>query len=184
MQAGAAETRAREIGRTAIVSVRTGQLLIVLGAVLVGIAIMNDTAPGRGLNAAGAVAWVAAAGVLGWSLRMEPRAGRLMVYATAAALVLAVLVRPSDLTGAVIGFGAAGAAVALLASRQPVGWAMLIPAIYLPAHLAVAITRSIAGGMATLRTEPPPTAAVVPLAMVLAAALAGWVVGRVRNRGA
>ncbi len=184
MRARAVESRAGDFERPAIVSVRTGQLLNVLGAVMVGIAIMNDSALGRGLNGAAALVWVVAAGVLGWTLRSEPRAGRLLTTAFAAALVLAIVIRPSDLMGAVIGFGAAGAMVAMLATRQPVGWAMLIPAIYLPAHLAVAITRSLAGGMTTLRTEPPPTAAVVPLAMVLAAALAGWVIGQVRNRGA
>jgi hypothetical protein len=105
-----------------------------------------------------------------------------MAAALGAAVILAVLVRPNELVGALIGFGAAGVVVALLAPRRPMSWAVLVPALYLPAHLVVAISRSLLSGTPSVRTEPPPTAPFVPLVMVLVAALMGWLVGALRDR--
>lgn len=161
---------------------RLAQGLIVLAAVLVGLAIILDSGFGRVLNGIGAAAWVASAVLLVWSLRSEPRAGLLTAAALGGGVVLAVLVRPNDLVGALIGFGVAGAIVALLAPRRSMSWAMLVPAFYLPAHLIVAISRSLLSGSPSVRTEPPPTAPFVPLVMVLVAAIVGWAIGAIRER--
>lgn len=174
-------------GRATIGTVSTGQTrvaqgLIVLAAVLVGVAIILDSGLGRALNGLGAVAWVGGAALLLWSLRSEPQAKLLAGLALVAGVVLAVLVRPNDLVGALVGFGVAGVLVALVAPRQQMSWAMLVPALYLPAHLMVAISRSVLSGSPSVRTEPPPTAPFVPLVMVLVAALVGWIVGAVRER--
>ncbi len=156
--------------------------LIVVAAILVGVAIILDSSVGRMLSGLGAAAWVGGAVLLLWSLRSEPRAGLSTAVALVAAVVLAVLVRPNDLVGALIGFGVAGIGVALIAPRRPLSWAVLVPALYLPAHLIVAISRSVLSGSVSVRTEPPPTAPFVPLVMVLVAALAGWVIGTLRDR--
>lgn len=149
---------------------------------LVGVAIVADGTISRALNGVGAVAWVAGAVVLAATLRHEPRAGLTFGLATVAAAVLAILVRPGDLAAAVVGFGIAGAVIGLVARSHPIGWALLVPGIYLPVHLIAAIGRLVLAGGTTIRTEAPPTAPFVPLTMVLAAAIAGFVFNRLRNR--
>jgi hypothetical protein len=161
---------------------RTGQVMIVVAAVLVGVAIVADGTISRALNGVGALAWVVGAVILVVALRSESRAGFLFGLTAFAAVELALLVRPSDLPGAIAGFGIAGAVVGFAARSRPVAWALLVPGIYLPVHLTVAIGRSLLAGGTSIRTEPPPTAPLVPLAMVLAAAVAGLVVNRIRNR--
>lgn len=161
---------------------RIGKAAIVAGAVLVGVAIVADGAVSRALNGVGAVAWVGGAALLAVALRHESRAGVTFGLTAIAAVVLAILVRPSDLVAAVIGFGIAGAVVGSVARSHAVGWALLVPGIYLPVHVILAIGRSVIAGGATIRTEPPPTAPLVPLAMVLAAAIAGFAVSRLRGR--
>jgi hypothetical protein len=94
-----------------------------------------------------------------------------------------MLVRPSSLPEAVIGFALAGVFVVVAAGDRVGSWALLAPAIYLPVHLAIGIGRAIIGG-GGVRTDPPPTAALVPLSMVLAAAAAGELAAWfVRRRG-
>jgi hypothetical protein len=101
-------------------------------------------------------------------------------------LALVLLVKPSDLLWAAIGFAAGGAAIALLASGRQYDWALLLPALWLPVHLLVAISRALVraltGGEAAVRSDPPPTAALVPCAMVLSALAGAWLVQRWRNR--
>jgi hypothetical protein len=86
--------------------------------------------------------------------------------------VLGAVVRPAGIGEALVAFAVAGAIVVLVAGDRSGGWALLVPAIYLPVHLLIGIGRAMLanGGV---RTDPPPTAAVVPLAMLLGASLAG-----------
>jgi hypothetical protein len=95
--------------------------------------------------------------------------------------VLGGIVRPGTLAEAIAGFGIAGALVVLAAGDRSGGWAFLVPAIYLPVHLLIGIGRAILrhGGV---RTEPPPTAAILPLVMILAAAIGGAVVASLVRR--
>jgi hypothetical protein len=81
----------------------------------------------------------------------------------------------------VISFAVAGALAVIAGGDRSGAWALLVPAIYLPAHLVIGIGRAIARGGA-MRTEPPPTAAIVPLAMLLAAAVAGAAVAALLRR--
>ena len=92
--------------------------------------------------------------------------------AIAGGFILGALVRPSGLVEVVVWFALAGAVVVFAAADRIGAWALLVPAIYLPVHLLIGIGRAILrnGGV---RTDPPPTAAIVPLAMLLAAAAAG-----------
>ena len=80
--------------------------------------------------------------------------------AAALAVVLAAVIRPDDLVAALIAFGAAGALVGAVARGEATGWAMLVPALYLPAHVAIAISRSLLAGSFSVRSAPPPTAAI------------------------
>jgi hypothetical protein len=153
-----------------------------VAALLVGAAILAEPIVGRVLNGVGALAWVVAAALLGWGLRGQPRAGQMAGLAAALAVVLAAVIRPNDLVAALIAFGAAGALVGAVARGEATCWAMLVPALYLPAHVAIAISRSLLAGSLSVRSAPPPTAAIVPLVMVLAAAAAGLAVSWIRSR--
>ncbi|MBA2518417.1 MAG: hypothetical protein H0V24_02005 [Chloroflexia bacterium] len=161
---------------------RLGLWLLVGAAAVIGVAIGFGGASGQALNSIGAIAWLTAAVVIGLALRNDGRAGATFAAATAAAIVLAVGIRPGELAAVIVAFGVAGVLVGSIAPSHPAGWAALVPGIYLPVHLAVAISRPIIAGSTTLRTEPPPTAPLVPLAMVLAAAGAGYAIDRLRRR--
>ncbi len=155
-----------------------------LAAVLVGIAIVWDGVGARLLNGVGGVIWIASCVAQIWAVRSDSRRWVLGGAVLVSAVILAVVVRPSDGLIAVLGFGAGGAAIALLATRRRVAWAVLLTAIWLPVHLAVAIASAIVRGLtdsaATIRTDPPPTTAVVPALMVLAAWGAGALVTWIR----
>ena len=154
-------------------------VLLLAAAALVGVAIAAEGAVARGLNGVGGVGWLVAAVLLTRSLLIERRRGFAVVAVVGVAAVLALVVRPSNLVAAIVGFFVAGALVALAGRDRPVHWALLVPALWLPLHLVIAVGRAIGDGGGRVRTDPPPTAALVPLAMVLAAAAGGWVVGRI-----
>ncbi len=153
-------------------------LLLGAGGV-VALAILVGGPVARILNGVGALMWVTAAGWMLVALRRP--ANRLAIGLTglAGALLMAVLVRPGTYPEAIVGFLVAGAAVALVANERSGIWALLAPALYFPLHIGVAIGRvALSGGVREVRTDPPPTAAFVPLSMIVAAAVAGALVGR------
>ena len=155
---------------------------LILSAAIVGLAIVLGGTTARLLNPIGAVLWLVSAVLLGVSL---PRARHQMLGWTAAVasgVILGALVRPSGLIEIIVWFALAGAVIVFAAADRVGAWALLVPAIYLPAHLLIGIGRAIIrnGGV---RTDPPPTAAIVPLAMLLAAAAAGAMAAKVVRRG-
>ena len=164
-----------------------GVVGLVLASLLVGVAIALDGAAARAINGLGGLLWIGA----GVVLVVAPRAGRdrsrVVAAAVGTALILALWARPFDLVSAVPGFLAAGALVGWIARERRVKAALLVPALWLPVHLVVAIGKAIlraaTDGAAAVRTDPPPTAAVVPLGMVVAAAFGGLVVVWWRERG-
>jgi hypothetical protein len=157
----------------------TPQLLLVVAGVVVAGAILVGGQPARLLNGVGGALWVAAAVWMVASLRGERRWLPILAAALAAAAVMALIVRPGTYLEALVGFLVAGGAVALIARPLGVHWALLAPALYFPLHIAVAVVRVVAsGGARSVRTDPPPTEAFVPLAMIAAAALGGAVVSR------
>lgn len=158
-------------------------VLIVAGAV-VGGAIATSGTVSRALNAIGGLGWMAAAGLWAWTLRRSPGRGRSAAAVLESTLLLAMTVRPSDLAAAAVGFAVAGAAVAAVAGSSRLGWAALVPALWLPIHIGLAIGRSFVAGEARVRTGPPPTTALVPLTMVMAACLGGAVVEVLASRRA
>jgi hypothetical protein len=87
---------------------------------------------------------------------------------------------------AIVGFTLAGAVVASSIRPHSVSWAQVVPAIWLPVHLGVAVAKAIDRAVRDLpnhvRTDPPPTSAFVPMAMVLAAWLGAVVAAELRAR--
>ncbi len=153
--------------------------VLVGAACLVGLAIaLDDGRLARVINGLGGIGWLLGAALLAWSLRGAAGGQRSGVVLALTVLALAVLVRPGDLAAAIVGFAIGGAIVAHVSTERPIQWSLLVPAMWLPAHIVVGVARSTIEGAATVRTEPPPTAAIVPLAMVLAAGLAGLLVSR------
>jgi polyferredoxin len=156
---------------------------LVLAGLVVALAIVVGGTAARALNGVGALLWVASGVLLAISL---PRPDRLSL-AWGAAIVtgglLGAVIRPGTFAVAIASFAIAGAVVVLLGGDRTGGWALMAPAIYLPVHLAIGIGRALMRG-SEMRVAPPPTAALLPLSMVIAALLAGAVAAYlVRSRG-
>jgi hypothetical protein len=175
--------------RTHITELLKSPITLAAAALFVGIAIVWDGAAARALNGVGGILWVACAVVMAKSLRSDPRWWQRGALVLTLALFFAVVVRPSDGLIAIVAFGLGGAAIANVSMPRAVTWSVLLPAMWLPVHLAVAIVsaafRAITDGEASVRTDPPPTTAIVPLLMVMAAWAGALLVVRfMRARGA
>ena len=165
-----------------------GWSLLIVASALVGVAITLDSSVGRLLNGVGGVLWLVGAGVLVSAARRShvDRASVVMLLTTV--VVLSTLVSPRDLPAASAGFFVGGALVGLVARRSAVRLSVvgLLPALWLPTHLGVAVAkaayRAAVDQPAALRGDPPPTAALVPLAMVLMALAGGVLAGRMTER--
>jgi hypothetical protein len=170
------------ISRTAPNAWRMAAAGLVAAAAIVGIAILVGGAVARVLNPIGAVLWVASGVFLAVSLPSAQRQAWGWIAALAGGFLLGAVVRPAGIVEAIVAFAVAGAIVVMVAGDRSGGWALLVPAIYLPVHLIIGIGRAMLanGGV---RTDPPPTAAVVPLAMLLGATVAGMLAASlVRSR--
>lgn len=157
-------------------------LLLVLAAFLVGLAIVVGGPLGRVVNGAGGLLWVGAAVLLARQLAgaRRPWLGIAIVAVVIALLVLAV--RPGDIVAAAVGFTLGGALVALIAADRSIVWALLMAAAWLPGHIALRVGLSALADQARVRADPPPTAALVPLTMVVAASVGGLLVAQLRRR--
>lgn len=166
---------------------RMGVVGLIIAGVVVAIAILLEGAPSRAVNGVGALLWLGSTAILVRDVARGPRWWIAGAVTLAVTVALSTLVEPTSLAAAVPGFAIGGLIVALLTPR-PLGWAVLVAGLWLPVHLltavAPAIIRATSGGSAAVRTDPPPTAAVVPLAMILAAGAAGLAVGSWRSRRA
>lgn len=164
-----------------------GTATLVGATVIVGAAIEIDGTGGRLLNGTGGIVWFGAAGVLAFAAFKANEPPRQWLVAVGLTAIVAFLAKPTDLVYAATGLGISGAVIASLARNRPVLWATLIPALYLPAHIGTAILkavgRNILGMESSIRSEPPPTASIVPFVMVAAAIAGGWVVQRIRQSG-
>lgn len=146
---------------------------LIAAGLVVALAIVLGGSAARALNGVGALLWVASGVLLAISLPRPDRLAFAWVTAVIAGVVLGAYIRPATFAVAIVGFAVAGAAVVLLGGDRTGGWALMAPAIYLPVHLAIGIGRALLRG-AEMRVAPPPTAALLPLSMVVAALLAGW----------
>ena len=162
-----------------------GTVALVGATVLVGAAIEIDGTTGRMLNGTGGIVWFGSAGVLAWAASRTSESPRLWLAAIGLTAIVAFVAKPTDLVYAAIGLGISGAVIASLARHRPLLWATLIPALYLPAHIGTAIVkavgRNVLGMESSIRSEPPPTASIVPFVMVAAAIAGGWIVQRLRQ---
>lgn len=162
-----------------------GVLGLIIAGIVVAIAILLDGASSRAVNGVGALLWLGSTAILVREVARGPRWWTVGALTLAVTVALSTLVEPTSLAAAVPGFAIGGLIVALIAPR-PVGWAVLVAGLWLPVHLLTAvipaIIRAASGGTAAVRTDPPPTAAIVPLAMILAAGAAGLAVGWRRSR--
>jgi hypothetical protein len=153
-------------------------------ALLVGTAIVLDSDFGRAVNGVGGLLWFASTAMLTHTaVRSRPPA---WLWGALALVVLTVafIVKPSAVLPAIIGFVPAGFVMAMFGGQRKILWAALVPAWYLPAHIGTAVAKSavnsLMGNEASLRTDPPPTAAIVPLLMI-ACALIGGALARYLN---
>ena len=147
--------------------------LLVVAAVIVGVAIAMGGDARRFINGIGGVLWLVAGFLIvtravaaGVSLKQIGQVAFVI-------LILSYLIRPSDPLWAVIGFGWGGVAVGFNGRVLGSKMGAMLGALWLPTHLLLAVTRTVVRNIrdepAALRTDPPPTAALVPLIMVLAA---------------
>jgi hypothetical protein len=151
---------------------------LLAATVVVGASILAGGDVGRALNGAAGLTWFASAAVMVMEGRRRGASAHQWLGVGAATAAVAFVVRPTDLTLAIAGFGSAGLIAGLLRGRDPIFWAKMVPALYLPMHIGTAILkaagRSALGMEANIRSEPPPTAAIVPAVMLLAAVAGGW----------
>ncbi|HWV24529.1 MAG TPA: hypothetical protein VNZ58_10085 [Thermomicrobiales bacterium] len=170
-------------GTTKLERIATGTLAT--ATVIVGASIVADGMLAKGLNGAAGLTWFASSAL--FIVEGRNRGSNPMQWAGTIGLtaVVAFVIKPSDLALATVGFGGAGAVTALAVKRDPLLWAKMIPALYLPLHIETAVAkaagRSALGMEASLRTDPPPTAAVVPAVMLAAAVAGGWIANRFRK---
>lgn len=157
-------------------------------ALIVGIAISIDGPLRKAVNGVGGVLWIASAAVLAWRLARTRNWRRGGIAAFVMTLCLVLLTKPSDLAWAAGGFALAGFLLGLVVNERRWEWGAFLASIWLPVHLLVAVIRVVeraARGLpATVRTNPPPTAALVPFAMVVCALLGAgaveWILGKQR----
>jgi hypothetical protein len=163
-----------------------GAPLLGVASALVGVAIEAPDPWSRIVNGISGVLWVTAAALLLLSLWDDPRFWSRLGIVVGIGMALVLVVRPSDLLLAVIGFGLGGAAMAWLAPERGTAWGLLLPALWLPEHLLTAVARAVYRAVrdlpASIRSEPPPTAALVPFAMVAAAWVGAFLALRLINR--
>jgi len=159
---------------------------LLAASLIVGLAIATSGALSKAVNGVGGALWIVTAVTLGLRLRHERRAPRYAAYAFVLTLSLVLLIKPSDLVWAAIGFAVAGTLIGIEARPRQVEWAAFLAAIWLPTHLLVAISRvivrSVRGLPANVRTDPPPTAALVPFAMVLCALIGSQIAAAIRAK--
>jgi hypothetical protein len=163
--------------------IRWPALVMIVAGLFVGAAIASSGPTMRSaLNGIGGVLWLAGAAWIVWSLRDSPRRLPAGVATATIVVILVWFIKPVDLAWSVVGFAIAGAMVATIGRDRPFAWALAVPATWLPVHLLMGAVRGFVFQHGQIRTVPPPTAAIVPLSMVLAAGVAGFVVAWVLAR--
>lgn len=165
---------------------KIGTTTLFVATGLVALSILLDGSMARFFNGAGGLTWFAAAGLLGIAAWRSSRPLTLWSAVILATALVAFVVTPSDFLPAIIGVGLAGTAVAIVARDNAVLWSKLVVGLYLPFHIGTAIAkavyRSLTDNEAALRTDPPPTAALVPLVMLVTAIACGTAVEAYRQR--
>jgi hypothetical protein len=159
---------------------------LIAASLIVGLAIATSGQLSKTINGVGGVLWIASAVTLGLRLRTAENWIRSVAIAFGLTLTLVLLVKPTDLLWAAVGFTIGGALTSLAVRERRLEWVGFFAAIWLPTHLLVAvgrvIERSIRDLPANVRTDPPPTAALVPFAMVACALIGSRIVGLISRK--
>lgn len=165
---------------------RIATTTLAAATVVVGASIIADGNAGKALNGVAGLTWFASSGLFILEGRARGSSSLQWIGITALTGVVAFVIKPSDIVLASIGFLPAALVAGLRVQRDPMLWAKMIPALYLPLHIGTAVLkaagRSALGMDASIRSEPPPTAAVVPFVMLAAAIVGGWLATRLRGR--
>jgi len=172
------------LGETSQERIATGTLAV--ATVIVGASIVADGQVAKALNGVAGLTWFASSALFILEGRRRGSTGLQWLGITALTAVVAFVVKPSDIVLATIGFIPAGIAAGMIARRDPVFWAKMIPALYLPLHIGTAVLkaigRNVLGMESSIRTDPPPTAAVVPMVMLGAAIVGGFIARKLAGR--
>ncbi len=175
--------RQRTFGQHSLAQI--GIAVLLAAGVVVAIAISTDGVVSRTVNGIAGLLWIGAALVLLAELRDDPRFWPRLGQVALMCLILVIFIRPSDMAMALAGFSAAGAIIGNTIHQRSVLWAAMLAALWLPIHLGTAVVkavyRSVMDEPASLRSDPPPTAAVVPLVMIASVLLAAWLVQYIRT---
>ncbi len=171
------ETLYKLLGETRQERIATGTLAT--AAVIVGASIVAEGQLSKILNGIAGITWFASSAMFILEGRRRGSSPLQWAGITALTAVVAFIMKPSDIVLATVGFVPAGILAARIAGRNPMLWAKMVPALYLPLHIGTAVLRSVGrnalGMESSIRTEPPPTAAVVPAVMVGAAIVGGFI---------
>jgi len=165
---------------------RRATVTLAVATVIVGASIVTDGTVSRSLNGIAGLRWFASAAMFAIEGGRRGAPGPLWAGILALAAGVAFVVRPSDLALAIAGFAPAGFLAGVAGQKDFMLWAKMVPALYLPMHIGTAVLkaagRSALGMESGIRTEPPPTAAIVPAVMVVAAMAGGWAASRLMAR--
>ncbi|MFN8592984.1 MAG: hypothetical protein U0031_16125 [Thermomicrobiales bacterium] len=162
---------------------RTAVVGLVLASLIVGVAISLGGTMARSLNPIGGLIWIASGVLLAMSLPPAQRPVPGVVVGAGAGFILGAFIRPATLEAAIISFGIAGLLTVLVAGDRSGAWGFLVPSVYLPVHLIIGIGRAVMNG-APMRTDPPPTAMILPLMMIVAAAVGAAIAAALVQRQA
>jgi hypothetical protein len=165
---------------------RGATVTLAIATVVVGASIVADGTLARAQNGVAGLTWFASSAMFVVEGRRRGASPLQWVGILALTAGVAFVIKPSDLTLAIAGFVPAGFVAAMGVRKDPLLWAKMVPALYLPLHIGTAVLkaagRSALGLESSIRTEPPPTVAVVPAVMLGAALAGGWIAGKVRDR--
>lgn len=168
-----------------------GLAYLALAAAVVGVAIAMDGDSRRIVNGIGGLLWLIAGFLIVTRAVAAGVTVKMAALVVLVILVLTYLIRPVDPLWAAIGFGWGGCVVGFAGREFGSKLGAVLAALWLPTHLLIAIGKALARNLrdepAPLRTDPPPTAALVPLIMVgaawlFAALTAEWRQNRDGNR--
>lgn len=157
---------------------RIATITLATATVIVGASIVADGELARILNGVAGLAWFASSAM--FIMEGQRRGATAVQWAGVVALTagVAFVVKPSDIVLAAIGFTSAAFIAGVIVRRDPLLWAKMIPALYLPLHIGTAVlkaaVRSAMGIESSIRSDPPPTAVIVPAVMVIAALSGGF----------
>lgn len=166
---------------------RIATVTLAVATVIVGASIVADGQLAKGLNGISGLTWFSASAMFIIEARRRGTSSLQWVGVTALTVAVAFLIKPSDIVLATIGFVPAAIAAGMIIRREPMLAAKLIPALYLPLHIGTAVAkaagRSALGLESSIRTDPPPTAAIVPAVMLGAAMVGGFIATKLARRG-